>query len=383
MEVHELSASASACIHAINHYGFNGEMDIADMGIPGFLSETRDLPYNERLAYVEALINLGIKLPQVAEITQKCEAYLKASGNAYIYIREQNVMGEPKIYIEAIHPLNLAYIKPDPTDNSGVRTFAFSENFDQMAAYQFKYKLIRAYPEWSENEGVKETIIHIKSGYGKSTWYGRPKSLSVLYEMIAEWKQGEQRMKVANADFVSTMILAFEQDSFETDTQGDENKQSEAIRTGKVLRAAMTNAGDNPSALMTIDYPHGGKAPTPIEVKVNRDHQYMQGSNDVSTAKIYSCFDWSRELTGNSSVRGGIGANILKDLFSIKYTTTIQPLQEFWAAKWGEIFSWYLPQRYTVKFPNLIENYNWNANEEAIDNNDSETINDSQDETID
>lgn len=374
MEVHELSSSASACINSINHYAFEGDMDIVDAGVPGFMTERVDLSLDEKLQYIDALKNLGVKLTDIISLTKSLERNYKSSGNAYLYIRKYNVMGEQRIKVESIHPLNLAYIKPDDNDSSGIKTFAFSENFDQTRSYQFKYKLIRAYPDWSEGDGFEECIYHIKNITGKSTWYGRPNSLSVLYEMISEMKAGEQRMKVSNSDFVSTMILAFEQDGYETDTQSDEDKEGEAIRTGKVLRAAMTNAGDNPSALMTIDYPHGGNAPTPIEVNVNRDYQYMKESNDISSGKIYGCFDWARELTGNVSVKGGIGSNLIKDMLSVKYTTTIQPLQEFWSHEWKTVLDNFIELPYALKYPNLIENYNWNVDQNRDENRDNERI---------
>lgn len=372
MDVHELSSSASACINSINHYAFDGDMDIVDCGIPGFLSETRELSYTERLSFVQRLSDLGIPMTDIISITKDCERNYKQSGNAYLYIKKYTLAGQQRAKVESVHPLNLAYLKPDKDDKTGIRTFVFSENFDQTQSYQFKFKLIRAFPEWTVTDGVEETIIHFANFTGKSTWYGRPNSLSVLFEMWSESKSGEQRMKVSNSDFVSTMILAFEQESFESDTQGDEDKESTAIDKGKILRAAMTNRGDNASSLMTIDYPNGGNPPTAIEVKVNRDHQYMKESANISASRIYESFDWSRELTGGVNAKGGIGGNILKDLFSIKYTTTLQPLQDTWAHRWGKVFNLFFEDNLTVKYPNLIENFNWNVELETKENAESE-----------
>jgi len=380
-EVHELSSSASSCINSIGRYAFGGDMDIIDAGIAGFISETTDLSYNERLSFAEFLGGLGIPLTDIRKITESCDKHYKKCGNAYIYLREYNVAGENKVKAESIHPQNLCYLKPEVDDNSGVRTLVFSENFDQWSSYKFEYKFIRAFPEWSEGDGYRETVIHIGNFTSKSTWYGRPDSLSVLFEMIAEIKSGEQRMKVASADFVSTTILAFEQENFEIDGQGDESKEATAISKGKILRSAMTNSGDNPSALMTIDYPSGGQPPTPISINVNRDSAYMEKAKQISSDAIYSNFDWAKELTGATQSRGGIGSNMLKDMLSIKFTTTIQPLQDFWSSVWADIFKLYSDKPYTVKFPNLIENYNWNAEMETEDTTNAGS-NDNEIETI-
>jgi len=366
-EVHELSPSASACINSIAKYAFTGDMDIINAGVPGFITEEQEISYSDRLQFALLLENIGIPLPLIKKITEAAEKHLMKCGNAYIYLKESTLTGETRLHAECLHPLNVAYLKPSDDDKSGIRTFVFSENFDQFSSFKFDYKFIRSYPEWTENEGSKETIIHIANYVGKSTWYGRPDSLAVLFEMISEIKAGEQRMKVSATDFVSTMILAFEQEFHETDNQGDESREATATEKGRILRTAMTNTGNNPSALMTIDYPNGGQPPTPIELGVNRDYQYMNASKAISSDAIYSNFDWAKELTGQTQTRGGIGSNMLKDLLSIKYTTTIQPRQDSWSSFWASVFREYFDNGYTIKFPNLIENFNWNANLESED----------------
>lgn len=377
--LHELSPSAHSCMEDIIHYCFKGDYDVCTMEHSGFMAETEDLPYSDKLAFLSQLEGIGITIEQINDVTCELSRSMDKFNNSYLYIREY--LGQ--YHIEAIHPMNLMLLD---TTLGEPKTYVFSENFDITQFVMFKFKMIRKYPEWTEVDGAKETILHFTDLNSRSRFYGRSKRIAILNDMFAEYKGAQQRGKVSGSDFVATMILAFEQEDYTSDLQGDDGQNTEAaaVSKGKQINAAMTNKSDlngSPDSILCIDYPHGGQAPTPIKMEVNRDHQYMVSSNEIAVSNIYANYGWFKELSGKAQSKGGIGANILKDLFEVAYTTVIQPRQDTMSKIWHKVFSIMIDGNdKTIKFPNLMENMGWNqgmADEaEDLEMEENEQVND-------
>jgi hypothetical protein len=205
------------------------------------------------------------------------------------------------------------------------------------------------------------TLVHYKAN-GEGKWYGRPKILSILDCMIAEYKTLLLNAKISSTELVSKLIFFFEeQDPARTRGLTKEEKQLIFNTRATSLRDVTTNEGDKVHSIAALEYPFGTKEPKAEKLQVNRDVNYATFSLDNAASMIYSINGWSKELTGMVQVKTGIGANILNDLFTIKNSSTIEPLQRryesFWSWVIGEVENQMslTESKYAIKFPNVVE----------------------------
>ena len=110
-----------------------------------------------------------------------------------------------------------------------------------------------------------------------------------------------------------------------------------------------------------LEFPHDGQKPVWVPLEINRDEPFNRFSIEAATSYIYSGYNWAKELSGYSSAKAGIGANILIDLFTIKNETVIKKWQAKSSLELDTIFSaiWDRLGRedlkdYSIQFPDNI-----------------------------
>jgi hypothetical protein len=231
------------------------------------------------------------------------------------------------------------------------------------------FKVFNTYPAFKE-EGGRETVFHFKLN-SKEVW-GRPGDESAVRWMLNEALISLKEAKVASTDLVSKVLLFVEEPDFGDFADGNQSfKEEDGKETEKstrndswfktqmqALRALTTIEGDNPKALAGFQYANGTKQPHVEKLEVSRDSKYLETVTRVASDHIYQANRWSKELTGFTQTKGGIGSNLVTDLFQWKYTTVIQPRQHWWSSRIGEIWNFMFEENipYGIEFPNAIEN---------------------------
>lgn len=361
-----LSPSHSTCKSDLSVFAFGEQVNIARKRIPGLLDTEQEapLPYNEKLVFSDWLYSLGINLLDVIEITRRLFEDRRDTGNAYLHIKIVRVGSTVQVYLIPISPLQIAYLRTDKFEDP---TFVVTEYWDEEWWRLKPPSLIKAsFPgskyNWGGSKGVQETIVHFKNDKASTVFYGRPKILSLLNWMFAEYQLGNQVAKVASTEFVAKYIGLFEETD-PTRWKGDETKAAEDFRQRMMsLRKIATNEGGYGEAksLVGMEYPYGQKAPIFEKIEVNRDTQYMDKVLDLATTLVFASHGWSKELSAYASVKASIGSNILIDLFTTKNISTIQPIQSHYENIWADVFQslaeavGYNQETYTVQFPDLI-----------------------------
>ena len=368
-DVTELSPSHTACKRDFRTYAFGNSAKIVAQQIAGFYDEDFDeaIPRTEQIAFLEWLKDLGITLPATIDCVNQLNSSLLDSGNAYMLIRIVKVGSTHQVYMFPLHYTQCAYLA---TKAGEVKKIINTEVWSEEWWKTKKPLLVSAsHPgkpfNWDvkRNGAVKETILHISSGKGKSKYYGRPDILPVLYWMFVEFQMANMSVKTSMSEYTAKKVLAFEEPD-PTRRKGTTNSGFTFRKKMDALRKLTTNEGnfDESKTIAAVQYPHGGKPPTAITLEVNRDTAYAEYQWDKASGLIHAVNGWDRTLTNIVTPKAAIGGNIYKDLFQIKGVSTIKPMQTFWQNVLSDIFdsiaeeTGYIGEVRTLKFNSALDN---------------------------
>ncbi len=333
-ELSELSPSHQACKLDKNSYVFSGGFDYVAPRIPGVRYSDEDKPISdaEKAIFVQQLVDLGLSPLHLQSILEQLDDSLADSGNAYLHIKVTKLNRVRKVYIRVIPYREIAFLERKNMRDPDV--FVVTEQWDQIYWKKKPPKLIWAsVPErdynWQPIRDGVQTILHIRSPKG-SKYYGRPRTLSALFWMFVEASAGDQTVRVSSSDFVSQMIMAFEEPPPERITGTDAEQKAAFKGMMTEMRKVATVEGTNPKVLGGVQYPHGGKPPLGIKMNLARDPEYLRFVTSRAADYIYAAHHWDRQLSGLETVGANNGGDVYLSILKIKNIGVIKPAQTMW-----------------------------------------------------
>ena len=356
----ELSPTFQATRADLAEYTFGTNFDVVARAIPGLVQdETQPIDFQQKVAYVESLNNIGVTLPRISKTFRALDSHLDICGNAYLHLKRIEVGGTVRYYMRPLHYKHCAYLKSRDDGREFIIHSRFLTELNKMLKHP--PTILPATDQdseiqWASTEpGTEEAIIHLKRGSAndESSYYARPRILSVLTWLYIDYQIGNLNSKVAATELVSKKILAFEEPDPNRlrEVEEDENGEVREYLDGNIgaakprtlfqrnmltLKKLVTNLGAHQSASTTeqaaatiagIEYPRGEKPPTEISLEVNRDTKHHTWQQDTAVSMISAALRWAPELTGIRKTGSSLGGNLLYDMFTMKNTATIQPRQ--------------------------------------------------------
>lgn len=390
----------------LKEYTFGLNVNFVGRTIPGLVAdETVALDYNSKVDYANFLTDLGISLTQLRKLSKRIKHHLDVCGNAYLKLRRITVGGTTKYFLSVPHYKHVAYLRSiDPGERFLVIS-KFMGNEELMIKYKPEVLLATMAGdtiEWTQVDDEERAIIHIKidSDEDESDYYARPDILSCLTWLYVDYQLGNLNSKIAATDIITKVLLAFEGPDpnagfLESEVDADGNiggKMTQFQRNMLTLKKLMTNIGLHPSptdattasgSIAGIEYPHGGHAPTPIKLDVNRDVAHQTWQSEEATAVICGTMGWASELIGRRAAKATLGGNLLYDMFTIKDMSTIQPTKNFFQDLWNDLLTQICEleggqkefKGYGIEFPDVIGEMIGKL-KDAKDNNPATEIND-------
>lgn len=382
-DLYALSPSRGTVINDKRDLSFQGQADLIYTGVPGLKMDDKELSDSEKLKFIERFTEFGIKWSEFIDLAYHGDKHLSICGNVFVLYRERTVAGVKRGKIEVLDCRDCVPLK---TSENEADAILWTPDF--FTGDIRDYEVYNVYPYYKQEGRERTTVFHWKLN-NEGVW-GRPSDEQAIRWMIAEAMIALKETKVSSTDLVSKILLLMEEEetsdfadgiqSFKTDeTNGVETESSLKLRSTfrqkvNALRALTTVEGDNAKALAALQYPYGTKSPEVVKLDVSRDSAYLESITQIASSHIYQANSWSKELTGFTQSKGGIGANLLKDLFQWKYITKLQPRQEWWARNISELWSFMFQEEVenSIKYPNLIENLNLSEEEEEIQEDDDD-----------
>ncbi len=388
----ELSETFNSVIDDICFFTFGLSLNVKKQSIAGIDDEeSAVLSVQEKRDFAKFWQNYGIGALKISDISKQLFRYLKDSGNAYLCIKRVKVGDTVKYFFETVHYLHAAYLLE--TDADGTEYLVISKRWNMSYMARFAPKALAATRfgdvlKWTKTDnGIEEAVIHIqkKNDNSESKVYGRPSDvISIIPHLYVDYAQGLLQSKIAATETVTKKVLLFEKadpniyeetpQSMPIETHNEGNTLGQVInysyttqtpfqRNMKVLKNLTTTEGETPSSMAGIEYPFGSKAPTAIDIEMNRDTAHHKFQSELAENKICARLGWSPIILGVRQVSGSLGGNVLKDTFQMFGAKTVIPLQNYFETFWNDLFSQIgvkenAPQNIQEKgwaMPNMIE----------------------------
>jgi len=333
-DLSELSPSHQACKEDINSYVFGGGFDYVTPRIPGVRYSDEDKPITdaEKAIFVEQLQLLGLSPLHYQSVIEQLDDSLRDSGNAYLLIKVTKLNSVRQVFISVLPYREVAFL--EPKNKKDPKVCVVTEQWDEAYWKKKPPRLIwvstpeREY-NWQPIRDGYQTILHIRSPRG-SRYYGRPRTLSALFWMFIEVAAGDQTVRIAGSDFISQMIMAFEEPPPERQVDDPKVRTTAFKEKMREMRKVTTVEGANAKVLSGVQYPHGGKPPQLMKLNLARDSEYLRFTTSRAADYIYAAHHWDRQLSGLETVGANNGGDVYLSILKIKNIGVIKPSQIMW-----------------------------------------------------
>ena len=387
----DLSATFNACMRDLKAYTFGLNLEIVAGAIPGLATERVDLGEAQQVNFATWLAGLGIGVRTITRLSKRMKHHLAVSGNAYLMIKRYRVGSAVRYVLEVPFYSHCAYLRSRDEGEQFLIVSPWIGNDQNLAKYP--PMILRATQmdsplRWMKTGRGEETaILHVKADTDEeeSPYYARPDIIHCLPALYTDYQLDNLNSKIAAAELISKIILAFQAPDPNTLDSGDDDDDGFAEQiNGKLgrkkgspfqemmlqLKAVATNMASHPSTMGAgaaasfagIQYPYGDKAPTPIQLEVNRDTKHQIFQTETSVRRICAATGWAAELLGMIPAKATLGGNMLRDILIQKEISTIAPDQFFFANMWNGVLAEIKMEEnapaefatYGIQFPRVI-----------------------------
>ena len=389
----DLSATFNATMRDLKNYTFGLNLEIVQGAIPGLSVESVELEEQKQVEFATWLAGVGIGMRTITKLSKRIKHHLAVGGNAYLKIKRVRVGGAVRYSMEVPFYTHCAYLRSRDEGEEFLIVSPFIGDDQQLAKYP--PLILRATQmdeplRWmSTGRGEEQAILHIKADTDEeeSPYYARPDIIHCLPSLYTDYQLDNLNSKIAAAELISKILLAFQAPDPNTLDSGDDEENEFAAEingSGKLgrkkgtpfqeamlqLKAISTNMASHPSTMGAgaaasfagIQYPYGDKPPTPITLEVNRDTKHQVFQTETAVRRICTALGWAAELLGMIPAKATLGGNMLRDILIQKEISTIAPDQFFFANMWNGVLAEIkeaenAPAEYAsygVKFPRVI-----------------------------
>ena len=360
-DLYDLSPSHAACIDNKAEWAFEGNPTVTKATIPGVRTED-SLSVEASIAqdFSGRIADRGLTIDKMIDCSFELDRYLSATGTTALLITEAEVGGEKAFDFESVHPLNFMFLKSEGKNPESV---AIGESL-YLGTFNSRTvpREVKIWPEWTDRDGLRETVVILRNKRDYSKYYGRPKTLPEIWWMLIEWQIANHTGKISASDLVSLAFLFLEKPG--PNVRNRDGEPSSGKKAAIELRKIATNRGTNgeSEALGVMEYPHGLTAPKLETVDISRDSKWLESVTEKAASYIYAGHNWSKVISGFEKASSGIGSETLINEFIVCNQKAIRPKQAYFERFWKGISDFVLEAtgganltNYQISFENRID----------------------------
>lgn len=375
-----LSGSFNAAVNDLCKYAFGRNISITSRGIPGLDVEQTELTPDQQLQFYEFISGLGINATDILAISKQFTKSMLASGNVWLKVRRVVVDDIVRYNVKVLPFKNVAYLQQSDFELPVAIYTAVWGNDDfwrKSPPELFVVTTPEGELQWNDRgNAIYEALIHWKAPGSDSVYYGRPVILGVLNWLYVDFTLSDLCAKIGGTEIVAKKLIALEErggntlddddlsleerPEFGADGRMATEQADDFRRAALTLKKLVTNEGGpgDVSSIGVVEYPKGNQEPKAIDLELNRDTAHQTFLKETSERQICSAVGWAAELTGLQGFKSGIGGNIAKDLFIIKNSSTVGPLQDELQAAWNWLLSEVVREEEALQFEGVGIAYN-------------------------
>jgi len=304
------SPTLGACIGNIKNYVFAGPIKIGRFNGDDYEAledETLSKRYFEFINKID--INSDAVKNPIKGFLKSIYDNHKKTGNQFLAIYLSETGGTKDARIIRNEPQYCRYLATSVDEPKQV---AVSLKWDYTYVKQNPPETIPIYPYYTEVDGVKKTMVHVKNG--NYPWYGRPDWMPSWLAAFSEYQNKIYVIKESRNDFRPRTIIEFEDgedENFFNDAT-DDKSANEAGYDSAVQRwqANTTMSEGDPQMSIVTNRPAGARRFHAHEFKSNTSHEFYTAINNENERDIIRANNWSKKLMDGDtagSLAGGSG----------------------------------------------------------------------------
>lgn len=328
------SATNSGVIRKIEELAFGGGYDvIIRKNLWGAKGTEKDTAVNDATydGYVEFL-SAFVDMDAVGKAMVRAGKNLKRYGNAWVELAVVRVGGSVRLDIKA-HDFEKG-LYADLPENTG-RYVLISPYWYSVFEIDNEEppRMVPAYPNWMEDDGVMRTVFHIRNEDPGEDWYSAPDWIAAMYPAFNEIQQDQYAVRQYGNNFTPKVFV----ETFDGDGAGigsevvdpDYSEEGEegvgGIGFRKMAKQFWTVGGEG-DQIMHRSSPIDGKPTQVHQFKSNTDHEYQESIEKRNFRRIIVAHRWEQELIG-VNVPGQLGNADYRDKLLAAQISVIEPLQ--------------------------------------------------------
>jgi len=356
--LYQYSPTQSAVVNDIVRNSFEGDLAFMKRTLRGVRTPQQtvnELSFAEIEAVVTALSELGIAASDITECSINLGRDLKVCGNAYLLLRRSRVNKAIQYEISTVHPLH-CFIQQNDANTD--RWFFITEFLNREYLGKFPAKKVRMYPEFSESDGVEETIIHLKTNTNASDYYGRPLSQSSVLQQLTEYTASVKIQSISANGLTAAYILAEEAQEM---SGAPDDEQTAVNNKADRIRARATIENNTGKTLLYMQYGHGLKEPKLLKLDLHLDEAYDRFVSEDCQTKICMSHGYPSVLLDTSMQGASIGGNnTIIYAYAVADAKVIKPFQDQMSNVWSLLFEILAAEKpilneYQVFFPSKLQ----------------------------
>lgn len=260
---------------------------------------------NELKTLDDNLTQILMSGDSIEEILNKSLTSLAIDGNIGILVRCSKVGG---CELKYINTKNFRYLRDDVKTSE--KKVLISPTFVFNSMIKDDIHVVACYPNFSDNEGVFETFIHVKDESTGRKIYGLSSSASsimsqYLLNQTLSYLSGETDNRFTGQKFFDV----------QTSMSGDGSIPEHGLELIKSLRKTYKNKGEGETVM--VHFRDENEQKTEItQFTANTNEKFFETVRNLANEDILLAFGWDKRLVGLSR-ENGLGGNDLEAVFAV------------------------------------------------------------------
>lgn len=313
--VAKLSSTNDACVGKLAQYVIGSKAKAVAAEDPEFDIPVAEITDAEAAAYLAELKDVVDFDGGIRAFHDLCFRSFKNTGNAWAELVMTNVNGIVKAKIIRHKTTSVMYKVTKPGE---AKIVAISPVWTAEYIKKNPVKLRAIYPYFTEENGVKSTIFHLKNG--ENTWYGRPDSDGSVLSKYREVQDSIYLIKQSAANFVGQLIIEVEEDTAPSIDNADAERNGFSSFSER-MEQNYTQKGDDPQSVLVASRPMGSRPMFVYQIKPNTNENWYKVTGEIDSAKIIQSHGVTRRFMGLE-----VGSGLSETAFLEDYITNVDPV---------------------------------------------------------
>lgn len=321
-----LSPTHGACITSLHSYALGQPLDLIKVINPSFRL-TEEISKTNKIAFMDYLTEVLVLQHETTlkDIASQSFLNLKDNGNSFVELRMSKEFGVESMSLTNHPTEHVCYVRP--TNKYAPRFVGISHRWDAPYLLENTPIILPVYPNYTENDGVVSTMIHVKNP--TTNLYGRPEWLSAFMSVYREFQDANYLIKQTANNFMGQALIEFEEAQVNDSSilDDDDAKDAGYENAAERFEANFMAKSEDPQSVILVSRPFGAKEAFVFQFKPNTSENFYKVMSELEEIDIVRAHQWSKRFLGENQTQG-FSKDVFVDELKVKEVAVLPQLRE-------------------------------------------------------